>query len=99
MVKIIRGTDRTKLDPDMVEHILRVKFNGLPLHMFNAEKYVSEYLNPKDQSKPRNQRCDNPGYGGSTSEDTQPLGDENKDDTTRDFHDSDLLSGRSLIFL
>ena len=99
MVKIIRGTDRTKLDPDMVEHILRVKFNGLPLRMFNAEKYASEYLNPKDPSKPKNQRCDNPGYGSSTLEETQTLGDEDKDDTTKDFHSSDLLSGRSLIFL
>ena len=99
MVKIIRGTDRTKLTPDLVENILRVKFNGLPLQMFNAEKYVSEYLNPKDPTKPRNQRCDNPGYGGSITEEAQTNGDENEDDTTKDFHNNNLFSGRSLIFL
>ena len=82
MVKIVRGTDRTKLSPDLVENILRVKFNGLPLHMFNAEKYASEYLNPKDTTKPKSQRCDNPGYGGSIPEEAETVGDENKDDTT-----------------
>ena len=44
IVKIIRGTDRNRLQPDSVEHILRIRMNGLPLHLFNAEKYTNTYL-------------------------------------------------------
>ena len=44
VMKIIRGTDRNRLLPEVVEHLVRIKMNGLPLHLFNAEKYTSSYL-------------------------------------------------------
>ena len=49
IMKMIRGTDRNRLQPETVEHILRIRMNGLPTHMFNAEKYTTTYL-----SDPRN---------------------------------------------
>ena len=44
VMKIIRGTDRNRLLPEVVEHLVRIKMNGLPVRLFNAEKYTSSYL-------------------------------------------------------
>ena len=95
LVKIIRGTARNSLQPDVVDHILRIRMNGLPMHMFNAEKYTTSYL-----SNPSNYRCDNPAANNPRAKKLLVEDDlEDVDEVTKEFHERYLLSGRSMIFL
>ena len=65
--------------------------NGLPLQLFNSEKYAKKYL--KDKT---NFRCDNPAGGAVRKGKVE---DEDVDDTTKAFTDKTIFSGKSNIFM
>ena len=99
ILKIIRRTDRNRLAPGMAEHIMRVKMNGPPIHLFKALKYVEYYLDPTKN----NFRCDNPAAGGQTkkSTDNESCNEEEDEfgiDVAKDFKNKKLLSGKSTLF-
>ena len=65
--------------------------NGLPLQLFNSEKYAKKYL--KDKT---NFRCDNPAGGGTRKEKVE---DEDLDDVEKAFRDKTIFSGKSNIYM
>ena len=80
----------------MAEHIMRVKMNGPPLHLFNPLKYVKYYLDPAK----RNFRCDNPAAGGQKRKNDADCKEEEEFgvDLDEDFKNKKLLSGKSTLF-
>ena len=76
--------------------------NGLPLMLFDAEKYTIHYL-----SDPQNERCDNPVSPGprkkkkeevNTGFEDMPGDDEGEFNVEEDFKKKIYLSGKSTLF-